>query len=142
MTTILVLLVVVAFVLVIGVVQAGSNAVLETVTDVLFRSMPDRKRRTTTFVTSLSVSEALAAAGEAATGLDGTPIKHGADDLGLIVKFQSGGSVRLTASIASPTEVRLRVAPGNPPSDDGTLARFRGALLASLRKRDVTVRQK
>jgi hypothetical protein len=141
MSTVVIWLLVVAFIVGVGVIQAGSSAVIETIVDVLFRRSPDRKRQSPTFVTSLAVTDALAAADEAAAQLAGTHVKRGEGNLGLIVTFQSGGCISISAGVAGSSRVKLRVAPGSPPGDEGTMARFRGALLASLRKRDPSARQ-
>jgi hypothetical protein len=142
MTTVVILLLVVAFFVGIGVVQAGTSAVVETIVDVLFRSSPNRKRRSPTFVSTLAVTKALDAVDEAAAELAGTQVKRGEGNLGLTVTFQTGGCISISAGVAGPGEVTLRVAPGSPPGDEGTMARFRGALLASLRRRDPAARQK
>lgn len=137
MSGIVVLLIILAVIGVIGAAQAGSNALLENLIDVVRRSAsPERRRRLPAFVTSLPPAEAVVAAQEAAFKTDAGIQRRDGQDLQLTVTYSSTGRIELKVETDPAGRTMITVAPGKPPSDRDTLARFRGAFLAALRTRD------
>lgn len=142
MSGIVVVIIILAFVAVVGLTQAGVSAVIESIFDVMLRSTPERPRLSPTFVTSLSPVDVAAAARQAASVASASDIQNHVGAQGLIVAFASGARIEVTVAADRMSGSRVRVAPGRPPSDDNTMARYRGALLAALRERDPAARQK
>lgn len=90
-----------------------------------------------TFQTSLSTSDALAAARQAATATGSNPQDHAS---GLSVIFPSGHRLDVRAAPHGPG-TRLRLKSVGMSKDRDAMARFRGALLASLREGDPDAKQ-
>lgn len=137
-----VVLIIVAFVVALIVAQAGVSTVIETLFDVMLRSTPERRRLSPTFLTTLSLSDAISAARQAASAAAASDVQSHEGAQGVTVAFASGARIEVTVAADRVSGSRVRVAPGRPPSDDNTMARYRGALLAALRERDPTTRQK
>jgi hypothetical protein len=137
-----VVLIILAFVVALIVVQAGVSAVIESIFDLLLRSTPERRRLSPTFLTSLSLSDAIGAARQAASAAAASDTRDYAGAHGLTVAFASGARIEVMVAADRISGTRVRVAPGTPSSDDSTMARYRGALLAALRERDPAARQK
>lgn len=125
-----------------AVVLAGVNTVFETVWNALVGSLPERRRLSPTFVTSLSLADALNAARQAASTVAAASVLSHEDARGVTVALPSGTRIEVTVSADRVSGNRVCVAPGRPASDDSTMSRYRGALLAALRDRDPAVRQK
>jgi len=142
MSPILVVLIILAVIGVIGAAQAGSNALLENVIDLVRRSAsPERWRRLPAFVTSLPPAEAIVAAQEAASNIDAVIQRREGQDLLLTVSYGPTGRIELKVEKDPAGSTVITIAPGKSPSDRDTLSRFRGGLLAALRARDPTARQ-
>jgi hypothetical protein len=139
---ILVVLIILAFIATIVVAQVGVNAVIESLFDVMLRSTPERRRLRPTFLTSLSPSDAIGAARQAASSAAASEMQSHVGTHGLTVAFAAGARIEVTVTANGLNGSRIRVAPGRPPSDDITMARYRGTLLAALRVHDPTARQK
>lgn len=137
-----VVLIILAFLVALALAQAGVSAVIENVFDVLLRSTPERRRLSPTFVTSIAVSDAIGAARQAASVAAASDVKDREGAQGLTLAFTSGARIEVTVAADRTSGSRVRVAPGRPPSDDNTMARYRGALLAALRERDPSARQR
>jgi hypothetical protein len=137
-----VVLIILAFTVALVVAQAGVSAVIEGIFDVLLRSAPERRRLSPTFLTSLSLSDAIGAARQAASAAAASDTRDYANAQGLTVAFATGARIEVMVAADRVSGTRVRVAPGTPSSDDSTMAQYRGALLAALRERDPAARQK
>ena len=142
MPGIVVVLIIIGLVAALVVTQVGVNATFENIFDVLLRSTPERRRLSPTFLTSLSLHDAIGAARQAASAAAASDVQNHNGSQGLTVAFASGARIEVTVAADPVTGSRVRIAPSQPASDDNTVARYRGALLAALRERDPAARQK
>jgi hypothetical protein len=138
--TVVVLIILGGFVT-LAVALAGVNSVFETVWNALLGSMPERRRLSPTFLTSLSLSDALGAARQAASTVAATVQPH-EDTQGVTVAFASGARIEVTVTADRVGGTQVHLAPVRPASDDTTMAHYRGVLLAALREHDPGARQK
>jgi hypothetical protein len=140
-TGLIVVAVIVGIVAVLIVVNAGTSAVIGTAFDKTGRALQDRSKPKGTFLTALSVADALAAGHEAAVEAGADGIQEGGPGE-LAITFPSRASVRLSAALqpAGVVKVKVGAAKASVP-DNAAMSQFLGAFLASLRRRDPTSRQ-
>jgi hypothetical protein len=138
-------IIVIVIVIVIGLillVNAGTSAAIETAFDKAGRSMQDRRKPKGTFLTALSVADALEAGREAAAEIGAADGVQESEPSELAITLPSGAAIRLIATPELPNGVKVKVgtAKESPPDND-LMSRFLGAMLAALRRRDLTARQ-